>query len=108
MMTPNFQQFLQLTQQVQSQVSQLQTELRQRTVTCSAGGGMVTVTADGQGKVRSLKIDPPVVQGGDVELLEDLVLAAVSEPQHRAQQIYDAELRKLSGGMNFPFPIPEL
>ena len=108
MMTPNFQQFLQLTQQVQSQVSQLQTELRQRTVTCSAGGGMVTVTADGQGKVRSLKIDPTVVQGGDVEMLEDLVLAAVSEAQHRAQQIYDEELRKLSGGMNFPFPIPEL
>jgi hypothetical protein len=108
-MTPNFQQFLQLTQQVQTQVSQLQTELRQRTVTCSSGGGMVTatVTADGTGKIRSIKIDPAVAGGGDVEMLEDLVLAAVAEAQNRAQQVYDDEMKKFSGGFGFPFSLPE-
>ena len=66
-------------------MSQLQTELGQKTVSCSSGGGMVTATADGRGKLRTLKIDPTVVQAGDVEMLEDLVLAAVNEVQNRAQ-----------------------
>jgi recombination protein RecR len=105
-MNPNIQQLLQMSQQVQTRLSQLQTELGQRTVTCSSGGGMVTATADGRGKIRSLKIDPSVVTGGDVEMLEDLVLAAVSEAQNRAQQLYEDEMRKLSGGFNLPFSLP--
>jgi hypothetical protein len=107
-MNPNIQQLLQMSQQVQSKLSQLQTELGQRTVTCSSGGGMVSATADGRGKIRSLKIDPAVVSGGDVEMLEDLVLAAVSEAQNRAQQLYEDEMRKLSGGFSLPFSLPEL
>jgi len=107
-MNPNIQQLLQMSQQVQTRMAQLQTELGQRTVTCSSGGGMVTVTADGRGKIRSLKIDPTVANGGDVEMLEDLVLAAVSEAQSRAQQLYEEEMRKLSGGFNLPFALPEL
>ena len=104
----NFQQILQMGQQVQARISQLQTELGQKTVTCSSGGGMVTVTADGRGKLRSIKIDPTVVQASDVEMLEDLVLAAVNEAQNRAQQLYDDEMRKVSGGLSLPFPIPGL
>jgi DNA-binding YbaB/EbfC family protein len=104
----NFQQILQMGQQVQARISQLQTELGQKTVTCSSGGGMVTVTADGRGKLRSIKIDPTVVQADDVEMLEDLVLAAVNEAQNRAQQLYDDEMRKVSGGLSLPFPIPGL
>ena len=107
-MNPNIQQLLQMSQQVQTKLSQLQTELGQRTVTCSSGGGMVTATADGRGKIRSLKIDPTVANGGDVEMLEDLVLAAVSEAQNRAQQLYEDEMRKLSGGFSLPFSLPEL
>lgn len=107
-MNNNFQQILQLGQQVQARLSQLQTELGQRTVSCSSGGGMVTATADGRGKIRSVKIDPTVVDARDVEMLEDLVLAAVSEAQSRAQGVYEEEMKKLSGGFPLPFQLPDL
>jgi nucleoid-associated protein EbfC len=107
-MTNNFQQILQMGQQVQARISQLQAELGQRTVSCSSGGGMVTVTADGQGKIRSVRIDPSVVDPTDVDMLEDLVLAAVTEAQTRAGAIYEEEMRKLSGGLSLPFNIPGL
>jgi DNA-binding YbaB/EbfC family protein len=107
-MNNNFQQLLQMGQQVQARLSQLQTELGQRTVTVSSGGGMVTATADGRGKLRTLKIDPTVLEGGDVEMLEDLVLAAVSEAQSRAEKLYEEEMRKVSGGLQLPFNLPEL
>jgi nucleoid-associated protein EbfC len=100
----NIQQILQMGQQVQARLSQLQSELGQKTVSCSSGGGMVTATADGRGRIRSLKIDPSVVSAGDVEMLEDLVLAAVNEAQNRANQVYEEEMRKLSGGLPFPLP----
>jgi nucleoid-associated protein EbfC len=67
---------------------------------------MVTVTADGKGRVREIKIDSSVVDPADVEMLEDLVLAAVSEAQQRAQTLYEEEMRKLAGGM--PFQLPNL
>lgn len=104
----NFQQILQMGQQVQARISQLQNELGQRTVTSSSGGGMVTVTADGRGKIRSIKIDSSVVDPSDVDLLEDLVLAAVNEAQTRASAVYEEEMRKLSGGLSLPFQIPGL
>jgi DNA-binding YbaB/EbfC family protein len=104
----NFQQILEMGQQVQARLTQLQSELGQKTVSSSSGGGMVTATADGKGRVRAIKIDPSVVQGGDVEMLEDLVLAAVSEAQSRAQQLYEEEVRKLSGGFPLPFDLPGL
>ena len=104
----NLQQILQMGQQVQARMSQLQTELGQKTVSVSTGGGMVVATADGKGKLRTLKIDPSVVQAGDVEMLEDLVLAAVSEAQNRANELYEEEMRKLSGGLQLPFNLPGL
>ncbi len=106
-MNENFQQILQMGQQVQARLSQLQSELGQKTVSCSSGGGMVTVTADGRGKVRSISIDPSVVDARDVEMLEDLVLAAVSEAQTRANAVYEEEMRKLSGGLPLPFQLPD-
>jgi DNA-binding YbaB/EbfC family protein len=102
----NFQQLFQMGQQVQARLTELQTELGNRTVTCSSGGGMVTVTADGRGRVREIKIDPAVVDPEDVEMLEDLVQAAVSEAQQRAQQVYEEELKKLAGGFPLPFSFP--
>lgn len=107
-MSNNFQQILQMGQQVQARLSQLQSELGQRTVSCSSGGGMVTVTADGRGKIRSINIDKSVVDPDDVDMLEDLVLAAVNEAQTRAGAIYEEEMRKISGGMSLPFQIPGL
>lgn len=104
----NFQQILQMGQQMQARLSELQTELGKQSVSCSSGGGMVTVTADGRGRVREVRIDPTVVDPADVEMLEDLVLAAVSEAQQRAQQLYEEEMRKLTGGMALPFQLPNL
>lgn len=104
----DFQQILQMGQQVQARISQLQADLGQKTVSSSSGGGMVTATADGRGRVRSIKIDPAVLESGDAEMLEDLVVAAVSQAQDRAQQVYEEEMRKLSGGLPLPFDLPGL
>jgi DNA-binding YbaB/EbfC family protein len=95
----NFQQLFQLGQQVQARLTQLQSELGNRTVTCSSGGGMVTVTVDGRGRIREIKIDRTVVDPEDVEMLEDLVLAALNEAQQRAQSLYEEEMKKLAGGL---------
>jgi hypothetical protein len=94
-----FQQLFQLGQQVQARLTQLQSELGNRTVTCSSGGGMVTVTVDGRGRIREIKIDRTVVDPEDVEMLEDLVLAALNEAQQRAQSLYEEEMKKLAGGL---------
>ncbi len=100
----NFQQILQMGQQMQARLSEIRTELEDRTVTASSGGGMVTVTADGQGRVRKIEIDPTVVDAEDVEMLEDLVLAAVSEAQQRARKVYEEEMKKVTGGLPFQLP----
>ncbi len=102
----DFSQLLQLGQQMQGRIAQMQTELTERTVTGTSGGGMVTVTADGKGQVRSVKIDKTIVEDGDVEMIEDLVTAAVSDAQRRAEEMYRDELRKVTGGLQLPFQLP--
>jgi DNA-binding YbaB/EbfC family protein len=99
-------QLFQLGQQVQGRLTQMQTELAERSVTGSAGGGMVKVTADGRGQIRAIEIDPAAATGGDVEMLEDLVLAAVSDAQRKAEELYRDELKKLTGGLPLPFQLP--
>src|SRR3970282_2936777 len=95
---------LQLSQQMQGRLSEIQTRLAQQTVTVSAGGGIVQATADGRGQIRAIKIDPQAVSQGDVELLEDLVLAAVAGAQQRAAELYHGEGRKLTSGLPVPLP----
>ena len=102
----NFQQLLQMGQKMQARMSELQSELEKKTVESTSGGGMVKVTADAKGRVRELKIDPTVVDPDDVEMLEDLVLAAVSDAQQRAEKVYEEEMKKVTGGMNLPFNLP--
>ena len=102
----DFKQLFQMGQQVQARMAQLQTELNSRTVTTSSGGGMVTVTADGKGQLKSIKIDPTVVNAADVEMLEDLVLAAVKDAQQRAESLAQEEMKKVYGGLNLPFNLP--
>ena len=99
-------QLLQLGQQMQGRLTQMQTELAQQTVSGSAGGGMVTATADGRGQIRSIRVDPSVAEEGDVEMLEDLVLAAVNEAQRKAEDLYRSELSKVTGGLPLPFQFP--
>ena len=96
----------QLAQQAQGRLSEIQTKLAQETVTVAAGGGMVQATADGRGQIRAIKIDPEAVKAGDVELLEDLVLAAVAQAQQRAAELYQAEVKKLTAGLPLPFQLP--
>jgi nucleoid-associated protein EbfC len=97
---------LQLSQQMQGRLTEIQTQLAQQTLTVSSGGGIVQATVDGRGHIRSIKIDPQAVSQGDVEMLEDLVLAAVAEAQKRAAELYQAEVRKLASGLPFPFQLP--
>lgn len=102
----DFMKILQQAQEMQGKFQKVQEELAQQTVTASSGGGMVTVEANGQGTVRSIKIDPTVVSASDVEMLEDLVLVAVTEAQKKAQDAAKVEMGKLTGGMSLPFKLP--
>jgi len=96
----------QLAQQAQGRLSEIHSKLAQETVTVSSGGGMVQATADGRGQIRAIKIDPEAIKAGDVELLEDLVLAAVAQAQQRAGERYQAEVKKLTAGLPLPFQPP--
>jgi DNA-binding YbaB/EbfC family protein len=104
----NMQKLLQLGQQMQSQMTQIQEGLDKREITASSGGGMVTATVDGKGDLRKITIDPTVVDPADVEMLEDLVQAAISEAQSKARGSYEEEMRKLAGGLPFPLKLPGL
>jgi len=102
----NIQQLMQLSQQLQSKMTELQESLESKKITASSGGGMVTVTVDGKGHAKRVQIDPTCVDPRDVEMLEDLVLAAITEAQHKAQGEYEEEMRKATGGL--PMNIPGL
>jgi len=104
----NMQKILQLGQQMQTQMTEIQESLGKQEISASSGGGMVTVTVDGRGDVRRLRIDPSSVDPADVEMLEDLVLAAISEAQTKARGSYEEEMKKLAGGLPFPMKIPGL
>ena len=99
----DLQQLFQLGQQMQGRLQQLQSELAGRTIETSSGGGLVRVTADGRGAVRSVAIDPEVFARHDAEVLGDLVLAAVAEAQRRAGELLQAEMRKVP---SLPFTPP--
>jgi nucleoid-associated protein EbfC len=89
-------------QQMQGKLAELQEELAKRTVTGAAGGGMVSVDADGKGTVKRVKIDPSLVSGGDVELLEDLITVAIGDAQQKAAAMGQEEMGKLAGGLGIP------
>jgi len=89
-------------QRLQEQMAKLQEELSEKTVETSAGGGMVTVIATGKQEIASIKIDPEVINQEDIEMLEDLVLAAVNDALFQAKQMVSEEMTKLTGGVNIP------
>ncbi len=102
----DFTKILQQAQQMQGRLQQIQEELANKTVTGVSGGGMVSVTADGKGQVRSVKLDPSVVNPSDVEMLEDLIAVAVVDAQKKAADLAQEEMRKLTGGLPLPFKLP--
>lgn len=89
-------------QKMQKQMDDLQNDLKERIVEASSGGGMVTVHANGKQEILSIKIDPEVVDPKDVQMLEDLILSAVSQALKKSQELYQTEMGKLTGGMNIP------
>jgi DNA-binding YbaB/EbfC family protein len=84
--------------EMQAQMQQAQDELAKETVEASAGGGMVTVTANGAGEIQSIKIDPKAIDPDDPEMLEDMVLAAVNEAIRSAHALAESKLGGLAGG----------
>lgn len=99
---PNMGQLLKQAQQFQSKMEQLQEELNGRTVEASAGGGMVTAVATGKQELISISIDPEVIDPGDVEMLQDLIMAAVNDALNKAKAMTNEEMGKLTKGMNIP------
>ena len=89
-------------QKLQSQMLKLQEELADKTVESSAGGGMVTVVANGRQQIVSIRIENEVVDPEDVDMLQDLVLAAVNDALTKAQAMVSSEMGKLTGGLNIP------
>ncbi|RMF42452.1 MAG: YbaB/EbfC family nucleoid-associated protein [Deltaproteobacteria bacterium] len=89
-------------QMMQKKMMRLQEELAERQVEASAGGGMVTAVANGRQQLVSLTIDPGAVDPEDVDMLQDLVLAAVNEAMKKSQEMMQEEMGKLTGGMNIP------
>jgi DNA-binding YbaB/EbfC family protein len=89
-------------QKLQQQMESIQAEVAQKKVEATAGGGMVTVEANGKQEVVSIKIDPEVVSRDDVQMLEDLVLAACNEALRKSREMMQQELGKLTGGLRIP------
>jgi DNA-binding YbaB/EbfC family protein len=86
-------------QELQKKMEQLQDELLEKRVEGSAGGGMVTAVVNGKGDMVDVKIDPETVDPDDVEILEDLIVAAVNQAREKAQQLAQEEMRKITGGI---------
>ena len=97
---------LQQVKDMQGRFDTIQEDLESRTVTGAAGGGMVSVEADGKGTVRRIKLDPSIVKPEDIEMLEDLIVVAVADAQKKAQTIQQEQMSQLAGGMELPFKLP--
>jgi len=89
-------------QELQERLAKVQEAAATRTVDASAGGGMVTATVNGRLEVVRLHIEPAVLEGGDVQMLEDLIIAAVNQAIRAAQQQMAEEMSKLTGGLKIP------
>lgn len=98
----NFGNIMKQAKKMQERMMALQEELAGKTVEATAGGGMVAVTVNGKFDVLSLKIEKEVVNPEDIEMLQDLIIAAVNEGIRKAQEMSAAEMAKITGGMQIP------
>ncbi|MFY9177384.1 MAG: YbaB/EbfC family nucleoid-associated protein [Caldicoprobacterales bacterium] len=87
---------------MQEQMLKMQEELEEKTVEASAGGGVVTVVANGKKEIIEITIDPSVVDPDDVEMLQDLIMAAANEALRQAEEMVQSEMSKITGGMGLP------
>lgn len=89
-------------QALQERMAKLQEEAAKRTVDASSGGGMVTVKVSGKQQLLSVAIDPEIIKSGDVEMLQDLIMAAVNEGLRKSQELMAEEMKGMTGGLNIP------
>lgn len=87
-------------QQIQARIAKLREELGEKTIEVSSGGGMVTVVVNGRQELLSIKIDAEVLNPNDLEMLQDLIMAAVNDGMSRARNMVTEEMRKLTGGID--------
>jgi len=102
MIMKNMNAMMKQAQQLQKKMLKTQAELAKKTIETTAGGGMVKVVANGGQKIESIVLEPEVVDPEDVEMLQDLVLAAVNDALAKSQEMVSSEMNKLTGGLNIP------
>lgn len=85
---------------IQEKLGEVQKELSTKRVEVTTGGGMITVVADGQQLIVSLKIEPQLFDRENIEMMEDLIVAAVNEAKRRSQEVAAEEMKRLTGGLN--------
>lgn len=98
----NMNKLMKQAQQMQAKMAKMQEELEDKTMEATAGGGVVKVVVNGKQELLDIQIDPDAVDPGDVEMLEDLILAAVNEGMRKVKDMMEDEMGKLTGGMNIP------
>jgi DNA-binding YbaB/EbfC family protein len=101
-MTKGMTGILKQAQKMQAQLGRIQEEMAERTTEASSGGGMVTVLINGKQEILSVTIDPEVVNPEDVDMLQDLIVAAVNEAIRRSQEMVAEEMKKITGGLSIP------
>lgn len=100
----NINEMMKQAQKMQEKFLKMQEELKDRTVEASSGGGAVSVTVNGAKQVLSIKIDKELASSGDIDMLQDLVAAAVNEALNKAREMTDEETKKLTGGLGMNLP----
>lgn len=102
MMPGNMNNMMKQVQKMQKQMEKMQEELQEKEVEASAGGGAVSVKVNGKKEILDITIKPEVVDPDDIEMLQDLILAATNEALRKAEEMTNSEMGKITGGMNVP------
>ncbi|HMM07143.1 MAG TPA: YbaB/EbfC family nucleoid-associated protein [Clostridiales bacterium] len=101
-MGANMQKMMKQMQKMQKDMEKMQAEAAEKTVSASAGGGAVTITVSGNQEIKGININPDAVDLDDIEMLEDMIMAAANEALEQSKEMMTSELSKLTGGMNIP------
>ncbi len=101
-MTKGLGNILKQAQQMHTKIAQLQEEMAAKTVEGSSGGGMVNIIMNGKQEILSVRIDPEVVNRDDIEMLQDLITAAVNEAIRKSHEMMQEEMKKITGGLSIP------
>ena len=101
-MNPNYNKMMKQVQKMQADMAKMQEDLANQVVEASAGGGMVTVQVTGAVEIKSIKIDPTAIDPEDVEILEDMIMAATNEALRSAQELANKKLGGITAGLNIP------